>query len=117
MNRMPRITGIVFAITAIILMSLSSQAQDGITLTNEVGPRGKTPPGEMRSTEPVLSLVGDKDPWFRNPVLQGDCGDFMLNDASQSVVFKSGSLRYAHETLERPEVKRIVRTFLVKHLN
>jgi poly(3-hydroxybutyrate) depolymerase len=69
------------------------------------------------ASEPVLSLVGDKDPWFRNPVLQGDCGEFMLNDAGQSVVFKSGSLRYTHETLERPEVKRIVRTFLEKHLN
>jgi dienelactone hydrolase len=69
------------------------------------------------ASEPVLSLVGDKDPWFRNPVLQGDCGKFMLNDASQSVVFKSGSLRYAHETLERPEVKQIVRSFLEQHLN
>ncbi len=68
------------------------------------------------ATEPVLSLVGDKDPWFRNPVLQGDCGGFMLNDASQSVVFKSGSLRYKHALLERPEVKRIVRNFLKQHL-
>ena len=51
MNKMPRITGIVFAITAIILISFSSQAQDGVTLTNEVGPRGKTPHGEMQSTD------------------------------------------------------------------
>jgi len=288
MNKMPRIMGIVFTVAAVILMSLSSRAQDGITLTNDIGPKGKTPAGEMQSsdwsdpdelqrtwdaakvripldngvvkatmanlgkvpegkqyptviymhgcngfwkgtdrrvdflaqlkfaviapnsfarqkvptscdvrrhkggmyrptlimrqheaghairmarklpwvdgnniflmglsqggittatfsgepvkarviegwgchagwpeyhglnapaTEPVLALVGDKDPWFRNPVLQGDCGEFMLNDASQSVVFKAGSLRYAHATLERDEVKRIVKTFLEKHLN
>ena len=69
------------------------------------------------ATEPVLSLVSDKDPWFRNPVLQGDCGEFMLNDASESVVFKSGSLRYEHALLEHPEVKRIVRKFLEQHIN
>jgi len=65
----------------------------------------------------VLSLVGDKDPWFRNPVLQGDCGEFMANDESLSVVFSSGNLRYEHALLERPEVKRIVSKFLGKHIN
>lgn len=36
--------------------------------------------------EPVLSLVGKRDPWFRLPVLRGDCGEFMdTND--RSVVF------------------------------
>ena len=69
------------------------------------------------ATEPVLSLVSDKDPWFRNPVLQGDCGEFMLNVASESVVFKSGSLCYEHALLEHPEVKRIVRKFLEQHIN
>jgi len=69
------------------------------------------------ATEPVLSLVSDKDPWFQNPVLQGDCGEFMLNDVSESVVFRSGSLRYKHELLEHPEVKRIVIKFLEQHLN
>jgi dienelactone hydrolase len=67
-------------------------------------------------TEPVLSLVSDKDPWFRNPVLQGDCGEFMLNDASESVVFKSGSLRYRHELLEYPKVKQILKNFLERQL-
>ena len=66
--------------------------------------------------EPVLSLVGDKDPWFQNPVLQGDCGEFMSNDASQSVVFKSGSLRYRHELLEYPKVKDVVQKFLEANL-
>jgi dienelactone hydrolase len=67
--------------------------------------------------EPVLSLVSDKDPWFRNPVLQGDCGQFMRNDESKSVVFRSGKLRYKHELLEFPEVKRIVKKFLESQLN
>ena len=69
------------------------------------------------ATEPVLSLVSDKDPWFQNPVLQGDCGEFMLNDQSESVVFKSGILRYKHELLEHPEVEKIVRKFLEQQLN
>jgi dienelactone hydrolase len=67
--------------------------------------------------EPVLSLVSDKDPWFQHPDLQGDCGEFMLNDASESVVFKSGTLRYEHALLESTEVKKIVRKFLEQHLN
>ena len=41
----------------------------------------------------------------------------MLNDASESVVFKSGSLRYRHELLEYPKVKEIVRNFLQRQLN
>ena len=69
------------------------------------------------ATEPVLSLVGDKDPWFQNPVLQGDCGKFMLNEASHSVVFRTGSLRYKHELLEYPKVKDVVQKFLEANLN
>jgi dienelactone hydrolase len=69
------------------------------------------------ATEPVLSLVGDKDPWFRNPLLQGDCGEFMKNDQSKSVIFKAGSIRYEHALFERPEVKKSVKFFLEQHLN
>jgi hypothetical protein len=32
-------------------MSLNCQALDGVTLTNEIGPRGKTSPGEMQSKD------------------------------------------------------------------
>lgn len=43
------------------------------------------PPGE-----PVLALVGENDPWFRLPVLQGDCGAFMpVDGAGRSVVFRA----------------------------
>jgi len=68
-------------------------------------------------TEPILSLVSDKDPWFQKPDVQGDCGEFMLNDDSKSVVFKSEPLRYEHALLEHPEVKNIVKKFLEQHLN
>ena len=68
-------------------------------------------------TEPVLSIIGDKDPMLQNPALQGDCGEFALNDASESVVFNSGYLRYEHFLFEYPEAKRIVRKFLEKKLN
>jgi dienelactone hydrolase len=40
--------------------------------------------------EPVLTLVGEADPWFRLPVLQGDCGTFMAGHAgAQSVVYRA----------------------------
>ena len=39
--------------------------------------------------EPVLSLVGREDPWFRLPVLQGECGAFMTPDTgSRSIVYR-----------------------------
>lgn len=68
-------------------------------------------------SEPVLSLVSDKDPWFRNPLHQGDCGEFMLNDKSESIVFKKGSLRFRHELLEYPKVQKIVSDFLTRQLD
>jgi hypothetical protein len=68
------------------------------------------------ANEPVLSLVSKKDPWFKHPDLQGDCGEFMLNDQSESVVFDSGNLRYRHELIEYEEVKQIVEAFLEKHI-
>jgi len=41
----------------------------------------------------------------------------MLNDASESVVFKSGYIRSEHFLLEHPEAKDIVRKFLEQNLN
>ena len=68
-------------------------------------------------TEPVLSIIGDKDPWLSNLALQGDCGEFTLNEASESIVFKSGYIRYEHFLLEYPEAKALVRKFLKKNSN
>jgi hypothetical protein len=35
----------------------------------------------------VLALVGANDPWFRAPVLSGDCGAFMQDRMSRSIVY------------------------------
>jgi len=61
--------------------------------------------------EPELLLVGEKDPWFQNTVLQGSCGEFMSNYKSESIVYKSGRLRYRHELLEYPEVQKMKAIF------
>ncbi len=65
--------------------------------------------------QPVLSIVGDKDPWFQNTWSRGDCGSFMKNSMSQSVVFKEGHLSTRHELLEDKSVQNIVLDFLDKH--
>ncbi|MGD9537187.1 MAG: dienelactone hydrolase family protein [Alphaproteobacteria bacterium] len=40
--------------------------------------------------EPVLALVGANDPWFRLPVLRGDCGAYMeRGNGSRSIVFEA----------------------------
>lgn len=40
--------------------------------------------------QPVLSLVGADDPWFRLPPLRGDCGAFMARAGRhQSVVYRA----------------------------
>jgi len=68
-------------------------------------------------TEPVLSLLGELDPWFQNPWTKGHCGKFMskTND-SKSIVFKEGSLRYKHQLLESSKVQKIAIDFLRNHI-
>lgn len=46
--------------------------------------------------EPVLALVGADDPWFRLPVLRGDCGEYMQGrPQSRSIVFRAPN--YLHD--------------------
>jgi len=46
---MCRLMGVVLTIVVFIFFTtIVSQAQDGVTLTDEVVPRGKTPPREMQ---------------------------------------------------------------------
>ncbi len=46
--------------------------------------------------EPVLALVGENDPWFRLPVLHGDCGTVMSDhQRGQSLVFRAP--HYLHD--------------------
>ncbi len=66
-----------------------------------------------RTVEPVLSLVGEKDPWFQNAWTRGDCGRFMQQEhGSRSVVYRSGALSRAHELLENQAVQDEVVEFL-----
>ncbi len=68
--------------------------------------------------EPVLTLVGSKDPWFQNPYTNGECTDFInKRNGSRSVVFKKGDLSYKHELLEDQYVQKIVKEFLQQNIN
>ncbi|MBZ8117695.1 hypothetical protein KUD11_03430 [Roseovarius sp. LXJ103] len=62
--------------------------------------------------EPVLSLVGKRDPWFRLPILRGDCGEFMdAND--RSVVFKAPDPLFdQHWTSGDAAVRALILAFL-----
>ena len=64
-------------------------------------------------SEPVLALVGDKDPWFQSHWNKGSCGRFLSDsNGSRSVVYTEGYLRTRHELLEEKEVQQTVLDFL-----
>ncbi|MEM7402227.1 MAG: dienelactone hydrolase family protein [Pseudomonadota bacterium] len=68
-------------------------------------------------TEPVLTLLGDKDPWFQNPYTNGECTRFLNEkNGSKSIVYRKGNLSYRHELLEDDMVKKSVIHFLQQHL-
>lgn len=69
------------------------------------------------ASEPVLTLVGEGDPWFQNPATRGDCGKYLSpNNGSESVVFRTGRLRNRHELMEASEVQKKVLAFLRTHI-
>ena len=69
-------------------------------------------------TEPVLTLLGSKDPWFQNPYTRGECTDLLDQDnGSASIVYRKGTLSYTHELLDYEEAKKPVIMFLKKHLH
>ena len=64
-------------------------------------------------SEPVLTLVGSKDPWFQNPWTKGNCTKFIdPSNGSKSVVYSTGILSTRHELLESREVQETVLEFL-----
>ena len=68
-------------------------------------------------TQPVLSLLGSKDPWFQNPYTNGECTKFLNKDnGSKSVVYRKGNLSYQHELLEDKKVQKVVVYFLQSHI-
>lgn len=68
-----------------------------------------------RPNEAVLALVGATDPWFRLPVLKGDCGAFLKPGTNrQSVVYQSGPLARTHTLLDRNAPKQVLKDFLAR---
>lgn len=66
--------------------------------------------------EPVLTLVGSKDPWFQDRWTKGDCTKFVApSNGSRSVVYSTGYLSTRHELLESKEVQDTVLDFLEQH--
>ena len=66
--------------------------------------------------EPVLTLVGGRDPWFQDAWTKGDCTKFIEpSNGSRSVVYSSGYLSTRHELLESREVQATVLEFLEQH--
>lgn len=70
------------------------------------------------SDQPVLSLVGSRDPWFRLPVLQGDCGAFMPDGGQmRSVVYNPpGNLAESHWLSADRGVQATILEFLSANL-
>jgi len=66
---------------------------------------------------PVLSLVGNRDPWFRLSFLQGDCGEFMKNAASRSVVYGEPPLKSVHNLFDYTRPREDLRNFLCEHVH
>jgi dienelactone hydrolase len=68
------------------------------------------------SNEPVLTLVGERDPWYQDQWTRGDCTPF-LNDAngSKSIVYRDELLAPKHGLLEFHAVQKDVLAFLKEH--
>ncbi len=67
-------------------------------------------------SEPVLSLLGENDPWFRS-YNKGDCGRWMSKtNGSRSVVYSDWSLRSRHRLMESKKVQKVTLEFLRSHI-
>lgn len=69
------------------------------------------------ASEPVLALVGVKDPWFQNRWTRGDCGPYMnKKNGSKSIVYSKGPLSIRHELLEDKNAQKLVLDFLHQNM-
>lgn len=66
--------------------------------------------------EPILALVGEDDPWFQNSWSRGDCGAYINNNGSQSIVLSKGALSARHALLEDRDLQKMVLEFLHVHM-
>jgi len=69
-------------------------------------------------SEPVLTLVAERDPWYQNQWTRGDCTQF-LNDVngSRSIIYRGELLGSSHALLEFKTVQDDVLEFLKNHLD
>jgi dienelactone hydrolase len=72
--------------------------------------RGLAAPPE----QPVLAISSEKDPWFRDPELAGDCGVFMQGHAAQrSIVYREPNyLADKHWLSFDKDVQKIILDFI-----
>ncbi len=67
------------------------------------------------ANEPVLALSSENDPWFQDPVLRGDCGDFIAapSPLRRSIVFRPPHPAASqHDLMWNAEARRLVLEFL-----
>jgi hypothetical protein len=65
--------------------------------------------------EPALALTSDDDPWFQQPELRGDCGEFMTTHSAlrRSVVFRAPHPAASwHDLMWNADARRLVFDFL-----
>ena len=69
------------------------------------------------SSEAVLALVADQDPWFQDSWTRGSCGTYMNSkNGSRSVVYNTGPLMSNHSLLDDSDVQNMVLEFLKAHM-
>jgi len=69
------------------------------------------------ASEPVLTLVGNKDPWFQGIYTKGECTEFLdKNNGSKSVVYRKGVLAITHPLLNYRKPRNEVLRFLRAHI-
>jgi dienelactone hydrolase len=69
-------------------------------------------------TEPVLTLVGERDPWYQDQYTRGDCAPFLnAANGSRSIVYRDGALAEEHGLLEFEAARQAVLGFLESKLN
>ena len=68
------------------------------------------------ASEPVLTLVASKDPWFQKPSTRGSCEVFLnKSNGSKSVVYSKGVLSKQHGLLGNRKPRKTVLKFLRLH--
>lgn len=69
-------------------------------------------------TEPVLTLLGQGDPWHQNQWTEGDCEEFLdPGNGSRSIVYREGAIADEHGLLEFETARNEVLAFLQEHLD